>query len=117
MIVSLHSAAFFAYHGFYPEEQKIGNHFLVDIDVEFTPDADLADDDLNNTINYEWLYEITSAEMQVSRKLLETVVQAIIDQIKQKYTFIDGVTVTLKKLNPMVGAKTQYSSVSLSYKR
>ncbi|MES2809922.1 MAG: dihydroneopterin aldolase [Bacteroidota bacterium] len=42
MIVSLHGAAFFAYHGFYPEEQKIGNHFLVDIDVAFSPAADMS---------------------------------------------------------------------------
>jgi dihydroneopterin aldolase len=115
MIVALHGAEFFAYHGFYPEEQKIGNHFVVDIEVEFTPAADVKDDDLNNTVNYEWLYNMVCEEMKLTKKLIETVAQAIIDQTKQQYPFADRVQLTLKKLNPLVGAKTQYSSVTLSY--
>ena len=27
--IALRDAKFYAYHGFYPEEQLIGNHFLV----------------------------------------------------------------------------------------
>jgi dihydroneopterin aldolase len=114
MIISLHGAAFFAYHGFYPEEKKIGSHFVVDIDVEFTTTADLNDDNLENTVNYERLYEIVSGEMKVTRKLIETVAQAIINQIKEQYPFIDRVQVKLKKVNPLIGAKTQYSSVTLA---
>src|SRR3954466_13050311 len=115
MIVALHGAEFFAYHGFYPEEQKIGSHFVVNIEVEFTPAADVKDDDLNNTVNYEWLYDMVCEEMKLTKKLIETVAQSIIDQTKQQYPFADRVQVTLKKLNPLVGAKTQYSSVTLSY--
>lgn len=115
MIVALHGAEFFAYHGFYPEEQKIGNHFVVDIEVEFTPAADIQDDDLNNTVNYEWLYVTICEEMKLSKKLIETVAKSIMDQTIQQYPFAERVELTLKKLNPLVGAKTQYSSVTLSY--
>ncbi len=117
MIVSLHGAAFFAYHGFYPEEQKIGNHFLVDIDVAFSPAADMSLDNLENTVNYEWLYDMVCEEMKINRKLIETVAQSIIDQIKAQYPFTDSVQVVLKKLNPLIGAKTQYSMVTLHYSR
>jgi dihydroneopterin aldolase len=117
MIVALHGAEFFAYHGFYPEEQKIGNHFIVDIEVEFTPVADVNEDDLNNTVNYEWLYDMVCEEMKLTKKLIETVAQSIIDQTLQQYPFADRVQLTLKKLNPLVGAKTQYSSVTLSYRK
>ena len=115
MIVALHGAEFFAYHGFYPEEQKIGNHFVVDIEVEFTPAADIKEDDLHNTVNYEWLFDMICEEMKLTKKLIETVAQSIIDQTVQQYPFADRVQLTLKKLNPLVGAKTQYSSVTLSY--
>jgi dihydroneopterin aldolase len=52
--------------------------------------------------------------MKVTRKLIETVAQAIINQIKEQYPFIDRVQVKLKKVNPLIGAKTQYSSVTLA---
>ncbi|MFD2865955.1 dihydroneopterin aldolase [Mucilaginibacter antarcticus] len=117
MIVSLHGAAFFAYHGFYAEEQKIGNHFLVDIDVEFTPAADTMEDNLDNTVNYEWLYDMVCEEMKINRKLIETVAQAVINQIVQQYPFAISVRVVLKKLNPLLGAKVGHSAVTLSYQK
>jgi dihydroneopterin aldolase len=117
MIVSLNGAAFFAYHGFYPEEQKIGNHFIVDIDVEFTLATNMSEDNLDNTVNYEWLYNMVCEEMKITRKLIETVAQSIIEQIKLQYPFAQKVQVQIKKLNPLVGAKTRYAMVTLNYTR
>ncbi|HEY9534054.1 MAG TPA: dihydroneopterin aldolase [Mucilaginibacter sp.] len=117
MIVALSGVEFFAYHGFYPEEQKLGSHFVVDIEVEFTPAGDMADDDLDNTVNYEQLYEIACEEMKLTKKLIETVAQGIIAKIVQQYSFVDAVRLTINKLNPLVGAKTGASSVTLTYHR
>lgn len=115
MIVALHGAEFFAYHGFYPEEQKLGNCFVVDIEVGFASPENMSDDELNNTVNYEQLYDIVCEEMKIPRKLIETVAQAVIEAIKKQYAFVDTIQVTIKKLNPLIGAKTQYSSVVLNY--
>src|SRR5476651_344519 len=98
--VSLHGAEFFAYHGFYPEEQLLGNQFVVDIDVEFETDADLIADEINDTVNYEQLYAIAETEMQHARKLLETVAQAIANRIRTNHTQVKNIRVELKKLNP-----------------
>lgn len=117
MIVALHGAEFFAYHGFYPEEQKIGCRFIVDIEVEFDQPGNLNEDDLTNTVNYEKLYDIIWEIMKVPKKLLETVAQAIIDEVKQQYDFVDTINLTLKKTNPPLGAKVAYSAVSLNYKK
>jgi dihydroneopterin aldolase len=114
MIIALHGAEFYAWHGFYPEEQKIGNCFVVDIEVGFTP-GDNVNDELNNTVDYEQLYDIICDEMKLTKKLIEAVAQAIIERIKQKYTFADTIELTIKKLNPLVGAKTKYSSVTIRY--
>jgi len=115
MIVALHGAEFFAHHGFYPEEQKLGNCFIVDIEVGFTPTGDVNKDELNNTVNYEQLYNIACEEMKQTKKLIETVAQAIIDEIKKQYAFVETIQVSIKKLNPLVGAKTKYSSVTINY--
>jgi len=115
MIVALHGAEFFAHHGFYPEEQKLGNCFIVDIEVGFRPTGDVNEDELNNTVNYEQLYNIACEEMKQTKKLIETVAQAIIDEIKKQYAFVETIQVGIKKLNPLVGAKTKYSSVTINY--
>lgn len=117
MIVLLHGAEFFAYHGFYPEEQKLGNCFVVDIEVSFNTPVNIDDDELNNTVNYEQLYNIACEEMKQTKKLIESVAQAIIGQIKQQFTFVESITVSVKKLNPPLGGKVQYSGVTLNYNK
>ena len=115
--VALHGAEFFAKHGFYPEEQLLGCKFLVDISVGFTPADDLKTDSLANTVNYEQLYAIACEQMKHPRKLIETLGQAIIDDIKQEYPYIENAVVTIKKLNPPMRGKVAHSGVTISYKK
>lgn len=109
--INLNGAEFFAYHGYYPEEQLLGSRFLVDISVSFLPTADLAEDELQNTVNYEQLYNIASDEMNNTRKLIETVAKAIADAIKQKFQFVKNTRVSIQKMNPPLKGKVGYSSV------
>jgi len=115
--VALHGASFFAYHGFYPEEQKLGNSFLVDIEVDFEFNDAVLADELSNTVSYEQLYAIANDQMKQTRKLIETVAQTIMNQIKSSYPALESIMVSIKKLNPPLGYKVDYSSVTLNYKR
>lgn len=115
MNIALHGAEFFAYHGFYPEEQKIGCRFLIDIEIGFMPQADLNDDDLSNTVDYEKVYTIACEEMKLPRKLIETVGQAIIDRISDRYPFVENIKVVIKKINPPLIGKVAHSSVTINY--
>ncbi|MGY3211263.1 dihydroneopterin aldolase [Mucilaginibacter sp. HD30] len=119
MIVALHGAEFFAYHGFYPEEQHTGNSFIVDIEVSFEASASggLATDDLNDTVNYEKLYDICASRMQQQQKLIETVATFILEDVKAQYGFAQKITVGIKKLNPLAGAKVKYTEIIINYTR
>jgi dihydroneopterin aldolase len=112
--VSLHGAEFFAYHGFYPEEQLLGNKFVLDIDVEFETNADLTTDEIANTVNYEQLYQIAGTEMKHTRKLLETAAQAIADRIRAYHPQVTNIRIELKKLNPSLPGSVAYSSVTVT---
>jgi len=112
--ISLNGAEFFAYHGFYPEEQKLGNKFIVDVEVSFMPVVSLKEDKLSNTVDYEQLYEIVAEEMVNTRKLIETVAQSIADGVKERYPLAASVRVSLKKLNPPLRGKVDYSSIEIS---
>ncbi|MFD0793800.1 dihydroneopterin aldolase [Mucilaginibacter litoreus] len=115
--VGLEGVEFYAYHGFYPEEQKTGTRFLVDVSVGFNNNAPFSDDSLANTVNYEVLYEIVTEEMQHTRKVLETVAEAIMKRIQANFNFIDTIEVTIRKQNPPFNGPVKQSVVKLSYNK
>lgn len=112
--VALHGVAFFAYHGFYTEEQKLGTNFILDIEVDFDPVGSLKSDKISNTVDYEQLYEIADRQMKHTRKLIETVAHAIADEIKEQYTFAKSIRVLIKKLSPAMRGKVDYSSILIT---
>jgi dihydroneopterin aldolase len=112
--ISLHGAEFFAFHGFYPEEQKLGSKFIVDVDVSFTPAKDLKEDKIANTIDYEQVYNIVEEQMKKTSLLIETVAQSITDEIKNSFSLAGPIRVSLKKMNPPLKGKVEYSSVVIT---
>ena len=112
--ISLNGAEFFAYHGFYAEEQKIGNKFLVDVEVSFNPAGDIKEDKLGNTVDYEQLYNIVAEQMAQTSKLIETVAQSIIDRAKDQYPYTEKIRICIKKLNPPLKGEVEYSSVVIN---
>lgn len=109
--ISINGAEFFAYHGYYPEEQLLGSRFLVDISVSFLPATDLVEDEIDNTVNYEQLYNIACNEMKITRKLIETVGKSIVDVIKQSFPLVKSIRVSIKKINPPLKGKVGHSGV------
>ncbi len=112
--VALKEVRFFACHGFYPEEQILGNHFLVDAEVKFNSE-NIAADEIANTVNYEKLYSVIAEEMKQPRKLLETLVQEMIVKIRADFPFLETVKVGIKKLNPPLPGEVKYSLVEITW--
>lgn len=112
--VALESVRFFARHGYYPEEQKVGNEFLVTVETEMLVAENLSDE-LSDTVNYERLLEIVSFEMKNSRKLLETVAHYILKTIVEEFPQVETVKVSISKLNLPVKAELKNSLVELTY--
>lgn len=115
--VALEGAEFYAYHGYYPEEQLIGTHFLVDVQVGFYADIDVEKDNLSDTVNYELLYAIIEEEMKHTRKVIETVAQAILNRIKSEFTFIETAEVIIRKQRPPFRGPLKQSVITLSYQK
>lgn len=111
--VALKEVKFYAFHGYYPEENLTGNHFSVDVEVTFVPKGD--SEDLKQTVNYEVINSIISEEMKNTQKLLETVVKNIIDQLVSKYPFLLTAVVGIKKLHPPMPGEIGHSFVQLIY--
>jgi dihydroneopterin aldolase len=112
-IVALKDVKCFALHGYYPEEQLIGNHFIIDLETEFTPNG--FDDELKQTVNYEDLNSIILSEMKNTQKLLETVLKNIISKVIELYPFVEKIEVSIKKLNPPMPGQIGHSFVKLTH--
>lgn len=112
--VALKEIKFYAYHGFYPEEQLTGNHFSVDVEVTFIPRLEDSED-IDNTVNYEVINELVREEMLHAKKMLETVVKNIIDGLIQIYPFLLTINVGIKKYHPAMPGEIGHSFVHLSY--
>jgi 7,8-dihydroneopterin aldolase/epimerase/oxygenase len=102
--ISLEGLEFFAYHGYYPEEQSNGNTFSVDVKVVFEAESPVSDN-LEKTLNYETLFSIVEKKMARTSKLLETVAAGILDEIFLQFSYVQEAEVAVSKLNPPIKGK------------
>ncbi len=109
--IALEGVKFYAYHGFYKEEQVIGNHFVLDIKVSI-PEPEHPSQ-LSESVNYEGLYAIAEKVMQTPQALLEQVVHDITAAIKQQYPGVQASAVALRKQSPPFGGDVAFSAVTL----
>ncbi|WP_439558441.1 dihydroneopterin aldolase [Dyadobacter sp.] len=101
--ISLEGLEFFAYHGYYPEEQRIGNKYALDITISTDFFKAAQEDKLSETVNYETIYQIASKVMQEPAKLLEHIGFNVIEKIREHYPRVANIKVRVSKFNPPVG--------------
>jgi 7,8-dihydroneopterin aldolase/epimerase/oxygenase len=111
--ISLEGLEFFAYHGAYAEEQKIGNRYSVDVHIQTDLSSAAASDKLAETVNYEDVYLAVKQVMQNQHKLLEHIGYSIIQLIRQKYPFVQKVEVEVSKYNPPIGGVCTRAKVKM----
>lgn len=112
-VITLHDMEFFAHHGCYEEERTTGTYFSVDVSIETNLTKPAKSDDLNDAVNYQYVYDLIKNEMECSSKLLEHVAARILHSLHQHLNNIDVATVTVRKLNPPLGGKVGYASVTM----
>lgn len=106
----------YAFVGFYPEEQIIGNYFYVDVSLEM-PSPPFLSDSLDHFINYESLAKITKEEFHIKHKLIETTAFAILgrlDKLATENSVKAKINVCIRKKNPALGVKVDYSCITVS---
>jgi 7,8-dihydroneopterin aldolase/epimerase/oxygenase len=119
-VIALEGMRFRAFHGLYEEERILGNDFILNIEImtdisKATVIQEHGIDKLDNTINYETVYEICRLEMQTPHKLLETLLGSIVTALKWQFGGINQVSIKIKKLNPPLGGQVESSSVEDMY--
>jgi 7,8-dihydroneopterin aldolase/epimerase/oxygenase len=110
-LIALEGMRFHAYHGFYAEEQTMGNDYIIDVYITANTGLAAATDDLYQTINYETVYDICKIVMREKTKLLETIVERIIVGLKHQFSNIQQVKVRIRKVTPPLGGQVDFAVV------
>jgi dihydroneopterin aldolase len=112
-IISIEGMEFFAYHGCFEEEQLIGTKFNIDLFLTVDTSKAESTDNLHDTVNYQEVFQIVKSDMQITSKLLEHVGRRILDSVAAKFSQVEKATVKIRKLNPPLGGKMEFVSVTL----
>ena len=100
-IIELKGLKFFADHGMYKEEIKVGNEFEVDITITCkAPKKEITS--LDQTINYVEVYNIVQEIFGVRSLLIETTAMKIADKIGEQFDGLEKVVICIRKLNPPI---------------
>lgn len=104
---------FYAYHGVWDEEQKIGNRYEVDLHIEMDLETSGRTDDLKDTVDYGIAYRIVGEEMKTSSRLLEHVGQRILTRLRAQFPQAGRMEIHVSKFNPPVGGVVKRSKITL----
>jgi dihydroneopterin aldolase len=110
----LNNMEFYAYHGHFTEERKIGGRFSVDIVIETDFQKAAITDDLNDAVDYSKVYEAVRQQMAEPSNLIEHLASRIVDAIYLLSSGITKVTATVSKHNPAIGGHMSRFSVILT---
>ena len=112
-LIGVEGLQFYSHHGYYKEEQVLGGKYVVDIYMKVDLSEAASTDQLNKTINYEQIYQITKSEMEAHSKLIEHVCKRILDAIKNNFDNINYIKVRVSKHNPPLKGNVERVFVEL----
>lgn len=97
----------YAYHGVYPEENKLGQTFEIDLLLTVSQPSDMNADELSNVISYwEVMQTVESVFTKTVYKLIETAAHAILESLTA-YPEIRHAKVQVKKVAPPIPASVK----------
>ena len=104
----------YAYHGVNIEEKKMGQRFLISLELYLDLKAAGESDDLNKTVNYAELCEkIEEKFLSEKFNLIEKCVYELAEFILINYPIVEGVKIQLKKPWAPVGKPLDYVAVEI----
>jgi dihydroneopterin aldolase len=111
--IQLTGMEFYAYHGHFEEEKKIGTQFKVDVKIVCDMEAAIQTDELSKTVNYQTVWKKVKEEMDKPSNILEHLTYRILQTLTYSFPEIVNLEVTVYKLNPSIGSKTETAAVTL----
>lgn len=114
--IILENMEFHAYHGCLEHEKTLGNTFLLSLSMKLNTEKAGQTDMLDDTLNYQAVYDVVKSEMEVRSNLIEHAAQRILDAVVKQFPQIKTVKLKLSKLAPPLGGKVEAVTIKLEKK-
>lgn len=116
--IQLDGMVFYGFHGVGPEEQNVGQRFVIDLEAERDLKAAGRSDDPEDTVNYSKMFRVVKDIVEgPSRKLLESVAETIAGAILDGFD-VESVRITVKKPEvPIKGSILSHAAVEIYRER
>lgn len=116
--IYLNGMSFFAYHGAFAEEKKLGQRFIIDLRLGLSLQQAGETDDLAMTVHYGEVYELIKRVMsEKSYDLIESVAEKIAQEILIDFPLVQEVSIFLKKPEVPIPGILDYAAIELKRKR
>jgi dihydroneopterin aldolase len=108
----------YGYHGVLEEENKLGQEFIIDLELFLNLEKAGKTDDLNYTIDYSKVYKIVYNIVKNKKfKLIEALATNIADNLLSNYENIIIIKVRVKKPSAPIDGVFNYFAVEIERKR
>lgn len=108
---------FYGHHGVLPEERKLGQCFVVDVELYVSLQVPGIADELHTTVDYAKVYEVIRARMEGSPfRLLEALAESIASDLLEVFP-VDTVKLRIMKPGAPVNGIFDYMGVEITRSR
>lgn len=114
-IISIKDLVVYAFHGALPEENKLGQNFIISAKLFTNTRPAGRTDTLDKTINYaEVCHFINDFTRKHTVKLIETAAEQLAAQLLLNFSLIKKISLTIKKPSAPVGLPLKYTAVTIT---
>jgi len=114
--ILMNQMTFYGYHGLFPEENKLGQRFIVDLELELDLKKAGETDNMNESVNYGHVYEETQKIVEgESKQLVEAVAEDIASTMMNSFHKVQALKVKVIKPDPPIPG--HYDSVAIEIYR
>ena len=108
----------YAYHGFFTEEERLGQRFVLDLVLETDLRASSISDALTDTVNYGEVVKVATEAFTARRfNLLEAAARAVALAVLENFPPVTRLEVTLRKPAPPIHATLSSVGIKLEFQR
>jgi dihydroneopterin aldolase len=110
--VILKELQFYGYHGLFPEEKKLGQRFVVDVDLHTALEKAGETDDMYDSIDYGQVFDVIKSVVEGEAKnLIEAVAANIVHRLFDQFPLLMACKVRVTKPDPPI--RGHYHSVAV----
>ena len=114
--IRMKNCAFFARHGLFDEEERLGQRFYVDAELTVDPGAGLEDDVMGATVDYGAAFiEIEKIITGRRRFLIEALAFDVARALCEKFPRIASAVITVRKPHAPVPGVLDHVEVTVSW--